>query len=231
MKKINSILGAAVFASTTLLGGGSVLADEISPNPSSAQTPVTAELTIPAVSIAPDLPKNPEGGGDKPTDITGNFGIAYAPNTLSGKGELLSGGQQEIALSHDGVTKYNVGVQDKTRKNDQNWKLKAKLSWTDDTNGYMTGTSIIAIGGNVKENNRGELQSLTDNQVTTNATDLKIEQNSEVEVMKSTLGKNMYGVYNYQFTSPKLVIPDVTKVAAGTYTGNINWNLENTPSI
>lgn len=231
MKKINSILGAVVFASTTLLGGGSVLADEINPDPSSAQTPVTAELTIPKVPIAPDLPNNSEGGGDHLTNITGNFGIAYAPDTLSGKAELLSSGEQKISLSHNGVTKYNVGVQDKTRKNDQNWNLKAQLSWTGDTNGYMTGTSIVATEGNVKENNRGILNPLTDGQVTTTATNLKIEQGSEVEVMKSTPGKTMNGVYNYQFTSPQLVIPDVAKVAAGTYKGNINWNLENTPSI
>lgn len=238
MKKSISFLGATLLVSTTLLGAGSVFAqtsvDETSPNPSTATTPITAELTINQTPEKPVAPTQPdEGGGDKVTDITGIYGIAYTPDALSGRAELKDSGNQEVDLTNNKATgnKYNVGVQDKTRKNNQKWSLKAKLVWTDDTNNYMTGTTITATGGNVKENKKGTLEELSDAQVTTAASNLTIEQDSEVEVMKAATGKTMNGVYNYQFTSPKLVIPEVSKVAAGTYSGNINWNLEDTPAV
>ncbi|WP_025193974.1 WxL domain-containing protein [Enterococcus faecalis] len=235
MKKSISFLGATLLASTTFLGAGSAFAqtsvDETTPNPSQAQTPITAVLEINQTPEKSEVPKGEEGGGDKPTDIAGVYGIAYVPNTLSGRATLNESGEQQVDLANNSATKYNVGVQDKTRKNDQQWTLKAQLSWTGDTNGYMKGTKITATGGNVKENKAGILSDLSEGQVTTTASTLTIEQNSEVEVMKAATGKTMNGVYNYQFTSPKLVIPEVSTVAAGTYNGNINWNLENTPTV
>lgn len=45
--------------------------------------------------------------------------------------------------------------------------------------------------------------------------------------MKANAGKTVNGVYNYQFKNPKLVIPNSENVAAGTYSGNIVWNLSN----
>ncbi|NTJ95998.1 WxL domain-containing protein [Enterococcus faecium] len=231
MKKHVALFSSVLMMSTTLLGVGSVFADEISPTPESATTPVTAQLEINQTPEKPVIPTDPDGGGDKPTDITGLFGIAYTPNTLSGHKVLGESGREEVDLASNNATKYNVGVQDKTRKNDQQWTLKAQLEWTNDDNNYLAGTTITATGGNVKENNNGTLSELTSGEVTTNATDLTINQDAEVEVMKSVSGKTMNGVYNYQFENPKLVIPEVSKVAAGTYSGTINWNLENTPAI
>lgn len=237
MKKSISFLGATLLVSTTLLGAGSAFAQtavtETNPEPATAQTPITAELTINQTPTKPTPPTGPDGGGDQDSGITGIYGIAYTPAALSGRAQLNDTGNQEIALENNKATghKYNVGVQDKTRKNDQKWVLKAKLAWTGDTNNYMTGTTITATGGNVKENKSGTLEPLSDGQVTTTASSLTIGQDSEVEVMKAATGKTMNGVYNYQFESPKLVIPDVTKVAAGTYSGTINWNLEDTPIV
>ncbi|OZS41186.1 hypothetical protein DF186_10760 [Enterococcus hirae] len=234
MKKSITFLGATLLASTTLMGAGSAFAETsitaTDPTPSTAQTPITAELTInqtPAKPVAPNQPG--EGGGDQQTDITGIYGIAYTPAALSGHAQLNESGSQQVDLANNSATKYNVGVQDKTRKNDQEWTLKAKLAWTNDTNKYMAGTTITATGGNVKENKNGVLEALSSGQVTTSANTLTIGQDSEVEIMKATKGKTMNGVYNYQFENPKLVIPETSTVAAGTYSGNINWNLENTP--
>lgn len=235
MKKSISILGTTLLVSTTLLGAGSAFAQtavtETNPDPATAQTPITAELTINQKPTKPTPPTGADGGGDKDSGITGIYGIAYTPAALSGHTQLNDSSRQEVDLANNNATKYNVGVQDKTRKNNQKWSLKAKLVWTGDTNNYMTGTTITATGGNVKENKAGTLAALSDVQVTTDKANLTIEQNSEVEVMKAATGKTLNGVYNYQFTTPKLVIPDVTKVAAGTYSGNINWNLENTPAL
>ncbi|EOB3407525.1 WxL domain-containing protein [Enterococcus hirae] len=229
MKSIR-LLGATLLASTTLLGAGGVFADEVQPNPSEAKTPITANLTIDEEDITkPQPPTNPdEGGADKPTDISGLFGIAYAPDTLSAQEKLNnSSDEQKIHLAKDNKTKYNVGVQDKTRKKDQTWTLKAQLSWDGDNSKYMEGTKITGTEGNVKENKEGTLEDLTNGEVTTTASNLTIEQESQVEVMKATNGQTMNGVYNYQFSNPELVIPSPDKVAAGEYTGNITWNLSN----
>lgn len=235
MKKSITFLGATLLASTTLMGAGSAFAETsitvTDPTPSTAQTPITAELTINQTPEKPTPPTGNDGGGDKDSGITGIYGIAYIPDALSGRAQLNDTGNQEITLENNKAVghKYNVGVQDKTRKNDQQWVLKAKLAWMNDTNKYMAGTTITATDGNVQENKNGTLSALTDSQVSTTANDLTISQDTEVEVMKATAGKTMNGVYNYQFTAPKLVIPEVSTVAAGTYSGNINWNLENTP--
>ncbi|PCE02221.1 viral enhancin protein [Enterococcus hirae] len=233
MKAIR-LLGATLLASTTLLGVGSAFAatsvTSVEPDPASAKTPITAELTIgnPGTVTPPSQPG--EGGGDQGTGISGLFGIAYAPGTLSGQAQLNASGEQKVDLSNNTATKYNVGVQDKTRKNTQNWTLKASLSWDGDTNNYMAGTTIQATGGNVKENVNGNLQTLANSEVSTSAQTLKISS-VETTVMQSSVGKTMNGVYNYQFENPQLVIPEVSKVAAGTYSGNITWNLANTPII
>ncbi|EPI2201168.1 WxL domain-containing protein [Enterococcus hirae] len=233
MKAIR-LLGATLLASTTLFGAGSAFAavsvTPVEPDPASAETPITTELTIgnPGTVTPPSQPG--EGGEDQGTGISGLFGIAYAPGTLSGQAQLNASGEQKIALSNNTATKYNVGVQDKTRKNTQNWTLKASLIWDGDITCYMVGTSIQATGGNVKENVNGNLQALTNGEVSTNAQTLEIKAVSETTVMQSSVGKTMNGVYNYQFENPQLVIPDVSRVAAGTYSGNIIWDLSNAPT-
>lgn len=232
MKSIR-LLGVTLLASTTLLGAGQAFAATTSPDvdaePASAKTPVTAELTIGDPGSVTPPSKPGEGGGDQETGISGLFGIAYAPGTLSGQAQLSKSGEQKIDLSNNTATKYNVGVQDKTRKSNQNWTLKASLSWDGDTNGYMNGTSIEATNGIVNENVDGTLEALKNNEVTTTAATLEIGS-SEADVMSSSVGQTMNGVYNYQFENPKLVIPEVSKVAAGTYEGNITWNLSSTPA-
>ncbi|MGG5325519.1 hypothetical protein IGJ83_003200 [Enterococcus pernyi] len=228
LKKTLGLFSTTLLASTTLLGAGGVFAGEVVPSPDKAETPITAELTIEDPE-KPTPPTDPDqGGGDDSTEIIGLFGIAYAPSQLSAK-EMLNNNSEEqrIALAKDNKTKYNVGVQDKTRKNDQSWSLKAQLSWTGEDSKYMQGTTISATGGNVKENVNGKLQDLTNSEVTTAATNLNIGQESQVEVMKSTKGATMNGVYNYQFSDPELVIPTPDSVASGSYTGNITWNLSN----
>lgn len=229
MRRKVTFLGATILASTTFLGAASAFAttvDELS----QATTPVTAELTLKQDTTKPIPPKGEEGGGDQQTDLTGIYGIAYIPNTLSGEAQLNETGEQKIDLSNNNVNKYNVGVQDKTRNNNQNWVLKAQLTWTNDTNNYMAGTYISTTNGLITENKEGILSALTDSQVT-GEENLNIGQTSEVEVMKATAGKTMNGVYNYQFQKPQLVIPNPENVAAGTYSGNINWNLVDAPEI
>lgn len=218
------LLGATLLASTTLLGALPVFAQN-TPDPKETQTPVNTKLML-KTPEKPQPPTGGEGGGDKPTDITGLFGIAYAPDSLSAQGELnASSDEQRIPLTRGNVTKYNVGVQDKTRGKDRNWRLTAQLSWENDPQGYMAGTIISTTNGNVKENKKGNLSDLIDGEVTTNASDLIIKQDTPSDIMTATNGKILNGVYNYQFSNPELVIPRPDKVTAGNYSGNIVWNL------
>ena len=236
MKSIR-LLGATLLASTTLLGAASAFAapsEPSTPDPASVQTPVSAVLTVNDNPTAPEPPKNPDGGTDEGTGITGLFGIAYAPKALSGTAQLQEQGQTEVFLSNNSATndqnKYNVGVQDKTRAKDRNWTLSAQLEWTGDTQGYMEGATITASEGNVKLNDgKGILSPITDSEVVIgdSAASVTISKDAPVELMKAQKGKTVNGVYNYQFKDPKLVIPQSQNVAAGTYSGNINWTLSN----
>ena len=231
MKSIR-LLGAALLASTTLLGAGQAFAavsEPSTPDPAQAKTPVSAVLTVNNTPTTPTPPQGPNGGTDAGTGITGLFGIAYAPKALSGTAQLQEQGQTEISLSNNSATnsqnKYNVGVQDKTRAKDRNWTLSAQLEWTGDDQGYMNGTTVTATGGNVKLNTSGALSELANGEVTTDKAALTISKDSATTIMTATKGKTLNGVYNYQFQNPKLVIPNSENVAAGTYSGNIVWNL------
>ncbi len=236
MKSIR-LLGATLLASTTLLGAASAFAEvsqPSTPDPESAQTPISAELTVNQTPEKPEPPKEPDGGTDQPTEIEGLFGIAYAPGALSGQKQLSETGTTTVDLSNNtgsnSTNKHNVGVQDKTRAKDRNWSLKAQLEWTGDDQGYMDGATITASEGNVKLNDgKGTLSPITDSEVVIGDTAARvtISKDAPVELMKAQKGKTVNGVYNYQFKDPKLVIPTSEKVAAGTYAGNINWTLSN----
>ncbi|MGT4665950.1 WxL domain-containing protein [Enterococcus hirae] len=237
MKSIR-LLGATLLASTTLLGAGQAFAasEPSTPDPANAQTPVNTALTINDTPTAPEPPQNPDGGTDEGTGITGLFGIAYAPKALSGTTQLQEQGETEVSLSNNSATndqnKYNVGVQDKTRAKDRDWSLTAQLEWTGDTQNYLAGSTITATGGNVKLNDgQGNLSEVADSEVTIGdmATDVTISQDAPVEIMKANAGKTVNGVYNYQFQNPKLVVQNSENVAAGTYSGNIVWNLSSVP--
>jgi len=237
MKSIR-LLGATLLASTTLLGAASAFAEVSQPaegNPNTAQTPITAELTLNQTPEKPTPPTSPdEGGSDESTNITGLFGIAYAPGALSGQKQLEEQGTTTVDLSNNtgsnSTNKHNVGVQDKTRAKDRNWSLKAQLEWTGDDQGYMDGATITATEGKVQLNDgKGNLSEVPESAVTIgdSAATLTISKDSQVEIMKANAGKSVNGVYNYQFKDPKLVIPQSQSVAAGTYAGNINWTLSN----
>ncbi|MBO1104238.1 hypothetical protein FQT01_02820 [Enterococcus faecalis] len=236
MKSIR-LLGATLLASTTLLGTASAFAEVSQPaegNPSTDQTPISTELTVNQTPEKPEPPKEPDGGTDKPTEIEGLFGIAYAPGALSGQKQLSETGTTTVDLSNNTgsntTNKHNVGVQDKTRAKDRNWSLKAQLEWTGDDQGYMEGATITATEGKVQLNDgKGSLSAVPEEAVTIgdNAATLTISKDSQVEIMKANTGKTVNGVYNYQFKDPKLVIPNSEMVATGSYTGNIVWNLSN----
>lgn len=242
MKKFN-LLGITLLASMTIMGTVNAFAADTTPDPSTASTPVTVELQPKDVSKdkpvvpTPDSsnPDNP-GGGDKPTDITGAFGVAYAPKSLKNaevKVELGSNPDQMVNLEtvkDDGsvdtsVKNLNIGVRDVTSKLGRSWTLSAKLQWT---GGELVGSSIVANGnGKITENMNGSLvtTSKIENDVTTGK--LLINTATPTNIMTAKTDQVMSGTYNYQFAMPKLKIANPSNVEAKTYNGNIVWNLSN----
>lgn len=219
MKKNVFLLSAVA---STLFSTASLYADE------SSSTNVNTYLTIQDDSpiVLPD-----KSGNDKLTGITGLFGIAYMPEQFTCKAQLQEAGTQKINLnSHDSSNnKYNIGVKDKTRSDKHPWSLNTSLTWTD-TKNYVPGMYIETSMGTIKENVDGKLEELQNDEVISSSTTLQIT-NTESEVMHAVDGKVLNGIYNYQFESPQLVISDTSRVPAGTYTGNINWNLSDVPLI
>lgn len=227
MKKFN-LIGVTLLASTVLMGAGQAYAAETTPNPATAKTPVTVELTAPTTdgTVTPPLPDQ-GGGGDTGTGITGPFGIAYAPAALVAKKGTVELGKtlnQEVELkstSGDNVKKLNVGVRDMTQASGRSWTLSAQLKWDSKE---LVGSKIVAEGaGNIHENVEGILK-------TTNKVENKVQTTLEIsstsaDIMGAKNDQVMSGTYNYQFNMPKLVIENPSNVEASTYTGNIVWNL------
>lgn len=237
MKNFN-LIGVTLLASTVLMGAGQAYAAETTPDPAEARTPVTVELTAPTTdgTVIPPLPDqggnggdsgNNGNGGDTETEITGPFGIAYAPAALVAKNGTVELGKtlnQEVELkstSDDSVTKLNVGVRDMTQASGRSWTLSAQLEWDSKE---LVGSKIVAEGaGNIHENVEGIL-------TTTNKVENKVQNaleisSTSVDIMGSKNDQVMSGTYNYQFNMPKLVIENPSDVEASTYTGNIVWNL------
>ncbi|EME8213754.1 WxL domain-containing protein [Enterococcus faecium] len=227
MKKHVTLFSSVLMMSTTLLGAGGVFAAEVNPEPASTNTPISAVLTIDDTTI-PTLPDGSGDGDHSNNNTSGALGIAYQPKSLSGNAKLSASGSQEIDLNNNSSVDNHVGVKDLTRQKHE-WLLTAKLTWNGENTSYMNGSSIKLSGGEVKENKSGTLEDLTNSEVigqtTVNIT------NSPSEVMKSDKSKTQNGVYDYKFSSAKLVIPEVGVVPADTYNGNITWDLALTPTL
>lgn len=226
MKKHVTLFSSVLMMSTTLLGAGGVLAEEITPNPASEKTPVSAVLSI-DTSKVPTLPGDGSEGGHDNNNTDGAFGIAYQPKTLSGSKQLVASGADEISLSHNSAAKLHVGVKDLTRKKHA-WDLKASVSWDGDNSQYMTGATIDISGGKVQKNVDGNLSAL-DNAEVTGESNVSISSDAK-RIMSSDGSKTTNAIYDYEFSEAKLKIPNAENVPAGTYSGNINWNLSITPT-
>ncbi|NMP59541.1 WxL domain-containing protein [Enterococcus mundtii] len=219
-----SALGVQAFAAT----------NDVDPDPATAETPITAtlELKDDNTDIVPPLPEptDPDKpGGDNGTGITGRFGIAYAPSELTGSETLNDSGSQDVALTSAdaSITSFNVGVKDTLRKQYE-WTLKAKLAWNDN---YMDGTTFKGTNGEVSENEDGVLKNKGTVAGIKNVigSDLEIDD-TEKSIFKADGTATTNGVYNYGFENPKLNIPEVGNVPAGSYDGTITWNLELAPT-
>lgn len=165
---------------------------------------------------------------------SGSLGLAYYPTTFTiGPTDLQSYGQQEILIAK--TDSFNVGVKDRTRTKNE-WHVTAQLIW----NGISIPEAYIQT-----TNNGTVMQNVSTGSGTYNSeTDLKTLQesgiigtaNDKITTMPNTIMKSTNagstvnnGVYDYDLGEAKLVIPDVSQVRAGTYSGRVEWNLVNGP--
>lgn len=229
MKKSISLLGVALISSTVLLGVSSVSAATPDSPKDNAKTPISANLTADESGENPTPPDpvdpdHPDNGGNKPLNPSGNFGIAYIPSKFDfGSNELNVEGEQIIELANGRGKSSNVGVKDTTHGT-KGWTLNASLKW-DGTE--MTGASIKTgnNSGNVSLNDNGKLETEQNVVGTKNA----VIDTTGVNIMTASSGNVYSGTYDYDLGDIKLVIPDASKVAAASYTGNVNWDLSVAP--
>ncbi|NTR21047.1 WxL domain-containing protein [Enterococcus faecium] len=237
MKKHVALFSSVLMMSTTLLGAGSVFAasQDITATPGNTSTNVTATLELPDNGGTNPTPPNPEPNpepdpenpGNKPNNPNKAFGVAYQPNIFSIESTKLNeAGEQVIPIKmpkNSGT--FNVGVKDKTRGT-KGWTLKAQLT------GNIASQPGVSIetkngSGEVKVNNNGNLEALTDQQVV-GARNVSIS-GTEALIMTGQEGKVHNDVYDYDLGNVSLKIADAKKVQAGTHTGSVNWNLSQTP--
>ncbi|EOW1885528.1 WxL domain-containing protein [Enterococcus hirae] len=245
MKRTNMLLCGAVLLAT-LIGSGGVHAEAQTAEPSTAKTPVTADLTTPKQTTPkpPADPADPSKTGNEPVDVKGeggNLGIAYYPKSFIFRGKL---GSEKLELYDSGSNDltaqatYNIGVKDNTRQKNE-WTLTAKLEW--DSNA-LPGSMITVTNpdnGKVKLNNNNgtsdfrasDLVLQTDVQGTGSGT-VVINTTGTTEIMKKgkvTVGKGTYDYSLGNVESLLLTIPNATDLVAKTYSGNVNWNLQISP--
>ncbi|MBX8938819.1 WxL domain-containing protein [Enterococcus gilvus] len=225
MKK--TILGlGVVLVSTALLGGQSAFAAVAgsTPSPATAQTPVTATFAAPTTTPNP-LPPTPS----VPHGPSGNLGIAYTPAPMSFSGTLTTGA---MSLAEASATPAHVGVKD-TSFDTKGWDLTAQLAWTGSA---VAGAEIKATSSAVQENINDGITAF--NPATdlvalpaslsgslTSTTALTIGTAAPVNTLVAADGGVYTGTYDVELSSITLDIPSGGAVSAGTYNGNINWDL------
>ncbi|MGL9847776.1 hypothetical protein IGJ91_002946 [Enterococcus sp. DIV0765f] len=239
MKKSKALFSLVSLLSTTVIGSGSVFAATTGGASSQQNTPVTTTLQAPSnptnpTPPQPDGPNQGDNSNNNNNNVQGTFGIAYQPKAFSFTTDSLnSNGEQVIPVSnpHAGAT-YNVGVKDMTHDT-RGWTLTAQLNWNGSA---ITGATIETSNatGSVNKNNNtgGDFNAATDLVATTDATgtaNLSIN-NAAQTVMTGKEGVIHNAVYDYSLGNVSLKIPDTSVVAAGQYSGNVDWNLSVTPT-
>lgn len=228
MKKFLTSLLSTTLVSTVILGGGTVFA---ATSDTQGETSVTATLTLPndknvTPPTVPD-PTDPNVPAVVPPTVTQQQGrgIVYYPSAQNVAAQLQETGEQDIALQ----SKIHVGVKDKLRQKDA-WNLTATLNWSGANANDFEGVTIQGDKGTVQKNNGdGQLSSITNGVVTTNAQNLTIS-NTATTIMETTAGSMKDGVYDYSVENFRIHIPKAELVPAGQYTGTIDWNLAITPN-
>lgn len=235
MKK-QALLAAVALVAPVMLGTGVSAATNSSQAASSGSqpnTPVTANFTVSNTdntnptppSPAPTNPGATPNPGNKPLNPTSTFAVSYLPSqfdfgsvTLTGKTSL------NVQATSQGNKTFNVGIKNTTHKN-TGWTLTAQLTGALASYGAKVTTTTSASSATV--NNNGTLTALPAGMIT-------VPQNAQITstsspIMTGNDGHVFAGTYDLNLGNVSLNIPDTTKVPAGQATGQVNWNLTQTP--
>ncbi|HGF7600358.1 TPA: WxL domain-containing protein [Enterococcus hirae] len=239
MKKFKTLVSTASVLGATLISSGAVFAASTTSSESNANTPITTTLQAPSNPTNP-TPPQPDGAGQSGNsnnannNVSGTFGIAYQPKSFSFEtNDLKSTGAQSITATNPHNAPYNVGVKDMTHDN-KGWTLTAKLTWKGNAiPGATIGTTNAngTVNKNINKGNGSNFNSSSDLVPATGVIgthNLSINT-SATKVMEGVAGEIHNAVYDYALGTVTLDIPDTSTVVAGTYSGNVNWNLQVTP--
>ncbi|MEB8416391.1 WxL domain-containing protein [Enterococcus casseliflavus] len=246
MKRTSILASSAILLGLFFISGNVYAADSTQmANPSTVQTPVTADLTTPQQTTPkpPSDPDDPNDTGNRSNEVTGenkNLGIAYYPKSFTFHGKL---GSERLELHDSGsntITNkatYNVGVKDNTRQYNS-WKLTAKLTWDKNELPGSTITVMNPNNGEVKKNINDGVNQFKDtdlveqNDVKGIGSGTVVINDAETPIMvkqSTTVGKGTYDYSLGNVESLVLTIPHATDLVAKAYSGNVNWNLQMTP--
>ncbi|EMF0042617.1 BspA family leucine-rich repeat surface protein [Enterococcus hirae] len=163
---------------------------------------------------------------------TGSLGLAYYPTTFKiNSVDLHSSGEQKIPISKQ--VSLNLGVKDRTRTRDT-WTVTAQLTWSGNRlpNAYITSDNSTVTEntstGSGAYSPSTDLKALSNNGIT-GISNYQINSNPN-PIMKSNGTMVNNGVYDFNLGEAVLVIRDVSQVRAGTYSGQVEWNLINGPA-
>ena len=248
MKRTSMIASSAILLGSFFVSGSVFAADQAQQiaEPTTAQTPVTADLTTPNTPTPkpPSDPNDPTKTENEQGTVNGeygNLGIAYYPKGFSFTGNL---GESMLTLHDSGSNDtskqatYNVGVKDSTRQNNH-WTLYAQLNWNTDCE--LPGATIT-----IDNPDNGKVKLNTNNGVSNFSTSDLVAQsdvqgtisssvtinNIQTPIMTKDMGTVGKGTYDYSLGSVgslTLTIPNATDLVAKQYGGNVNWNLQISP--
>jgi hypothetical protein len=238
MKITKNILRLVTLSSLLALGSSyHVTADESPAAPETAETPLSGTLNL--SENGGFNPKPPSDLNEDTSIGASYFGISYFPRAISFPVSKLADsiGTQEISMGKDSKS-LNIGVKDKRRETGKDWTLTGKI--TGDLGTENDGISMeISSNRDVKRNiNNGHEQfkpeHLTD-QVKKSGTDevnenRTITLNTDAQTVMYSQGYFNNGVYDYEISDARLIIPNVDKVKPQEINTTIHWNLECTPS-
>lgn len=217
-----SILGIGL-ALGLLIGGIHASAAEVNDgaDPATSKTPITAILGAPTGN-------NPNPPGDeKPNKPKGNFGIAYTPASFIFSGELKSGA---MSLTDISGKSSHIGVKDTTFSN-KGWDLTASINWKNAIEGATIHTNVSSVKENTNDGTSpfqpSDLINPGSNLTgafSTPATKVTLNA-SPSNIIEAKDGFIYTGTYDVELSNVSLEIADGEKIAAGTYAGDIVWNL------
>lgn len=112
------------------------------------------------------------------------------------------------------------------------WTLQAQLVWA---NNALPGSSIQTANGKgeIKKNTNTGSTDFQANDLVGNDGTVTGEANVKIGTTLTPImtGQNVShnGVYDYDLGNVSLILENVNTIQAGSYTGNINWNLTSAP--